>query len=378
MKKLVFSLIVSSIILASCIKNDKESCNNCKNNVPIESELIFGFGNDSISANIEYWVNKSITLTYKTIKDRQFDKIVSLLANETNFDKDPYGVVLFTNQLLSNNRTVLKNNIIGIGYYFLEDDKMYFHFYQKNGETFELISDLNCEVEGVISNDLNSIALNCFDSSKYPGRSWILLFSDSNIQYNLKQPKHKLTNRLIEHLSLKNTTAPNCEAPCIDNGLNPCHISPLYGTTCNGEDEKPCLDQSIKSFCVDNVISFDTSTFNYVLHNQFKNNFLQTSVTGQALIDDYYMLSEYYQPKLSVQLASNTVLVLFNINYVLNIILSNDSNTIAITNELAVQIKNLIDSYIAITESPEIILKLQQYKFLIDENTGLTGDQVHL
>lgn len=258
---------------------------------------------------------------------------------------------------------------------------MYHSFYKKTLGGFSNEVDLNCEVEGIVSNDLHRITLENFDTISNPNRSWLLFFSNSNTNYKLLNPKHELSTRLQKHLSLKSTMElpDDCAPPCIDGGEEPCHISPLYGSTCNGEEEKPCLETTTEMIVKNNNISnYETSAFNYSLHHRFRDEFLNNSQNGLLIIQDYYFLSNYYKDKVSLPLALETITTLYYCNFSISTILEKDNQTIAITADLANRINVLIDHYILITESPEIVAKLQSYKQLITSKVGMKGSQFYV
>jgi hypothetical protein len=51
---------------------------------------------------------------------------------------------------------------------------------------------------------------------------------------------------------------------------------------------------------------------------------------------------------------------------------------IAINSDLANRINVLIDHYILITDSPEIVSRLNSYKILVNSQIGMTGSQFHI
>jgi hypothetical protein len=197
------------------------------------------------------------------------------MLTETLFKKSPYAIVFYTDNLLGETKMVKDNNIIGISCFFIENSKMFHSFYKKTDSGFSNDITLNCEVEGIISNDLHKITLDYFDTIASPKISWILFFSENTLNPNLTNPKHELTALLQQQLTYKSTMAPDCAPPCTDGGEEPCHMSPMYGSTCNEEEEKPCLENSIETMVRDNNVSnYESSAFNYSLHHRFRDEFL--------------------------------------------------------------------------------------------------------
>ena len=245
MKKLIYFAILIAIGLFSCNKDVHTVCSECEKNKPLCEKLIVNIGESNFATQIKYWNYKKISLAYNTIKEKNFNEIVSNLKELSNFNKLPYSFVLYTNNLLGETNKVTDANIIGLSFFYVENSKMYHSFYKKTQGGFSIDVNLNCEVEGIISNDLHRITLGNFDTISYPNRSWLLFFSTNSINNKLSNPKHELTNRLQKAIVLKSTMRPeDCAPPCLDGGDEPCHLSPIYGSTCNGEEEKPCLENT--------------------------------------------------------------------------------------------------------------------------------------
>jgi len=201
MKKLFFILISFAIIFSSCNKKIKTCSGECGSIKPVKTELTINLDSSNFTIDIEYWKTDSITLSYKTIGSAQFEKVLLSVKKETGFGHYPYAIVFFTNKLLDEDNSISMTDAIGYGYYYLDENKMYFRFFQKQNERCKNIADLNCEVEDTISNDLNTITLNCFDNALYPKKSWILFFSNEHTSNNLDKPKHELTERLVNYLN---------------------------------------------------------------------------------------------------------------------------------------------------------------------------------
>lgn len=367
MKKLIYFALLFAIVISSRNKDVKTICSECEKNKPINEKLILKIGKSDFTTDIKYWNYKKINLTFKTIEERNFNDIVSKLQESTKFSKSPYAIVLFTNNLLGETKMVSDTNIIGMSFFYVENSKMFHSFYKRTPSGFLNDDNLNCEVEGIISNDLHKLTLGYFDTISTPKRSWVLLFSNSNINNKLSNPKHELSIRLQKQLSLKSAMAPpdDCAPPSTDGGEEPCHISPLYGSTCNGDEEKPCLENTVDVMVRNNnITTYETSAFNYSLHHKFRDEFLNNSPNGLIIIKDYYFLSDYYKNKVSLTLALETITTLFYCNNAISVILDRDNQAIAITSDLSYRINVLIDHYILITDSPEIVSRLESYKLL--------------
>jgi hypothetical protein len=381
MKKSVLYSIIVVISTISCNRGNNKTCYQGDNNFSEENELIVKIGDCNFKSNIKVWDYRSFTLTFQTIKRNQFESLIASLKKTSNFEFDSYAIVLYASKLLCKTTSITYDDIIGLSYFYVAKNKMYHRFYQKKSQGLKVDSYFDCEVDGVISNDLHKITLNIFDPIIYPEKSWILFFSDDKKNIQLEDPKHQLTVQLKKRISLTNKQQEpddDCAPPCMDGGKNPCHLSPLYGETCNPDDEKPCLDNEIEEICKNNSSSYVNMPLNKTLHRQLRDSLFNLSQNGKTIIQDYYSLSKYYAGKVSINIALETARTLFHCNTAISIILRKDKQKIAISRDLAIQISNLIDSYINITDSSEIKSKLLYYKKLVGKNIGLKGSQIHL
>ncbi len=377
--QLVFINILFILIATSCHKSTDQTCSEC-NNKPNKKNISICLEDINISSLFDCWEFKSINLTYKTLDSISFLDLSNFINDITKNNESLYSFVLYTKKHFKTDQLIKAPDLIGISCFYQNDNKLHHSLYKRVNNGFQKDQQFDCEVSGILSNDLNSIAINQFDSIQYPSRSWILIFSEKQKVINTKNSKHELSRKLILSSEKSTYQAPpnDCEPPCIDGGENPCHLSPLYGSTCNGQGEEPCLGHSVEQSCIENSISFDQTTFNYPLQRQLRDNYLINSQTGQTLIEDYYLMSEYFHDKLSASIAYETALVLYDVNQIIPLILQEDTVTITIDSTFAENIKTLIDSYISICDSDVIRSKLVNYKLTVDSNIGKTGQEVQL
>lgn len=369
MKSSFFILFSLALVAVSCNKDIQKSC-ECEKGIVKNFNLDLKLENLTINKSVKYWQKDSLTLTYTSVEQQDFEKVIQSLKTNDPLN-EPYAIVLYLNTDFDESDQIRQENIIAFSSYSINKDYLYHKLFFRKMGTFNLSDEYTCTVENVRSNDNNMIAGMFINTLKKP-ISWILLYSESTKPVHFKSP-HQLGK--ILNNNLKAGPFYDCDVPCSGSTNEPCEWTPMNGYDCSNGTEDPCLESTLNGIVIDGGLNFDQTVFNYTLHNKFKDDVLSQSATGQQLINDYYQLGAYFIPKMNLNVATQTYNILPLVNTIIGIILDHKSE-IAISTANANQIKNLIDIYIALSDSPEITSKLVSYKNLVDNYTNINGNQI--
>lgn len=190
--------LVTSLLLFSCKNASEMEGAVCRIQKPDEKAIVFF---DEISVVVEIWKSnrQNYKLAYSTINN-PFSDIVSYIKCDF-IEGSASSLVIYLDTKIQDSSLVTPSDIVGLGCYYLESEKMKFKFALKEGDIYRVVEELSCEEKVLTTNDISEIAYLFFRNKESIYALTIvnknLLFKENNSQPNVLAKKIKRLKRVM-------------------------------------------------------------------------------------------------------------------------------------------------------------------------------------
>ncbi len=385
-KILGLSLILLTSLIPSC--QDKiKICSSCEEKSEGQKLVVLPLSNEGISVNCTYYFgqsenNSSFEFGHSNLNNAEFGEIINSIVRLVNEELNPYVVVFYFNDFLSQDNDSSAGCIVGFSTYTYVDNKVTHRLYIKDNSNYkESVKDF-AEVDAIYTNQLLYFLENSFSIPTFSKKSFI---SVKNVDIMKDVPTTKRNLLFLKQQYnyyksfMKTTKAPEpCGPGC--SGMRGICVATPTGYICKFPFEEICPTEGEITRLKNDTTVLDTLYKAYdttLLHN-FRDNFLSNYSVGQKYINYYYSLAEFLVDNIPLSLSIETAEATFKVNNCIEKLMNPTTygNSIVIDETFANELITLFNKYKSMDSDLDYKMALDDLIYDVTRFKGLSVNEI--